>query len=263
MNSPNIYLRQGNIVFSREFVDILRSKEITLTRRNNFTRSCIIINHGNSKPYSIGRNVSKLYFLNHPDAIHYCCNKKHNWNILKDFYPNVYSNSELNGDINFPIIAKPLNGHHGYGIVVVKDRKQLDSISNKNSYIFQDLIPIKHEFRFNVLDRDVFQISHRQRLDEETDEGGYVFSYRSLGNDAKISGKFRNYVLDVIKKFHEVVGYSVADYCVDVMKGTDNEYYLSEINSAYGIGQYTIEKLVDSINYKYDEGKLEQYRVGT
>jgi len=261
MNSPNIYLRQGNIVFSQEFVDILRSKEITLTRRNNFTRSCIIINHGNSKPYSIGRNVSKLYFLNHPDAIHYCCNKKHNWNILKDFYPNVYSNSELNGDINFPIIAKPLNGHHGYGIVVVKDRKQLDSISNKNSYIFQDLIPIKHEFRFNIFDRDVYQVSHRDRHTDTTERGGYIFNYRSLGEDAKISQKFKDWVKESIRVFHSSVGYDLCHYTIDVMKGEDNEYYLSEINSACGLGDYTLTKLIDVINNKYESGRLENYRV--
>ena len=258
-----IYLRQGNITFSRHFVDTMKDSGIILTRKDKFLRNGIIINHGNTKPISIGKKVKKLYLLNKPSAIHYCSNKIDNYDILNEFYPH---SCRASVDVDsFPVLAKPINGHHGYGIERFNNLKDLSMFLKKTNkqYIIQKYIPIKHEFRFNVLDRDVFQISHRQRLDEETDEGGYVFSYRSLGNDAKISGKFRNYVLDVIKKFHEVVGYSVADYCVDVMKGTDNEYYLSEINSAYGIGQYTIEKLVDSINYKYDEGKLEQYRVGT
>ncbi len=256
-----IYLRQGNITFSRDFVEHLKSKGVILTRKDKFFRSGIVINHGNTKPISIGKKVKELYVLNKPEAISLCSNKMKNYEILKDYYPHTCRISVDTKD--FPVLAKPLNGHHGYGIEKFDNVKDL-SIFLKNAkqkYIVQKYIPIKHEFRFNVLDRDVFQISHKQRLDEFTDKGGYVFSYRSLGRNAKISGKFKNFVYDVIKTFHNNIGYDLADYCIDVIKGEDNKYYLSEINSAYGVGQFTVEKLINEINRKYDNGELEPYRV--
>ena len=41
----------------------------------------------------------------------------------------------------------------------------------------------------------------------------------------------------------------------------DNKYYLSELNSGYGIGQFTLEKLLSTIREKYSKGELEKYRV--
>ena len=133
--------------------------------------------------------------------------------------------------------------------------------STNEPYIIQQYIPIKHEFRFNVCDGSVFQISHRQQLDGRTEQNGYIFSYHSLGENARISQKFRSFVGDVIKTFHSSIGYDLGDYCVDVIKGQDGYYYLSELNSAYGIGQFTIQKLVNIIETKYNNGDLESYRV--
>ena len=256
-----IYLRQGNITFSRDFVEHLKNKGIILTRRNHFKRSGIIINHGNTKPITKANNVKDLYLINKPEAISLCSDKMKNYKILNQFYPKT---CRAVVDVKkFPVLAKPINGHHGYGIKkfdYIEDLSKFMKGVNK-PYIIQEYIPIKHEYRFNILDRDVFQVSHKERLDEFTDKGGYVFSYRSLGKDAKLSKKFKDFVKDVIKAFHEVVGYTLGDYCIDVIKGQDNKYYLSEINSAYGVGQFTVDKLLETLNDKYRNGELEQYRV--
>ena len=50
-------------------------------------------------------------------------------------------------------------------------------------------------------------------------------------------------------------------YTIDVMKGVDNNYYLTEMNSACGLGQYTTSKLIDILTSKYYNGELEKYRV--
>jgi len=262
-----MYLRQGNIVFSRQFVDTLKQNDIILTRKNHFKRNCIIINHGNTTPLTISKKADKVYLLNKPDAIHWCSNKLHNYEILKEYYPETTTNQS---DVqHYPVIAKPLHGHHGYGIKRFNYMRDLKNFLNKvkEKYIIQTFIPIKHEFRFNVINREVFQVSHKQRVYDnngnplKTDNGGMVFSYRSLGSNAKISSKFWKYINGVIEKFHNTVGYDLADYCIDVIKGEDGKYYLSEMNSAYGIGQYTLEKLIDRIDALYENNHLENYKV--
>lgn len=262
-----MYLRQGNIVFSRDFVDTLKDKGVVLTRKNIFKRSGIVINHGNTKPIKKGRKVRELYLLNQPEYIKYCSNKLKNYNILEEFYP--HTTEDINDVDKFPVLVKPLNGHHGYGIKRIDDMNELSSYFNtvKGKHLIQEYIPIKHEYRFNILDKDVFQVSHKQRIYNDdgtpmkTDKGGMVFSYRSLGSNAKISDKFWDYINRVILKFHNSVGNHLADYCIDVIKGKDNTYYLSEINSAYGIGHYTSDKLIETINNKYISGELDKYMV--
>ncbi len=254
-----IYLKQGNITFSQHFVDLLRSEGVFLTRRNKLFRSGIVINHGNSEPIEIGRKVRQFYIINQPEYIQYCSNKLKNYNTLKDFYPETYTHKR---DVTeYPVMAKPLSGHHGYGITKINNRRELREFRPDKTYIYQRFIPIKHEFRFNILDREVYQVSHKERIEGETEGGGFVFSYRSLGSNAKISDKFWNYIDRIISKFHNTVGYNLGHYAIDVMKGTDNEYYLSEINSACGIGEFTLDKLLDLLENKYYDNDLEEYRV--
>ena len=221
-------------------------------------RNGIVINHGNTDPIKISPKVKEFYLINKHNAIKYCSDKMKNYDILQDFYP--FSCRHEDEIESYPVIVKPLHGYHGYGIKVVNNGKELRQhmSEHKGPFIIQKYVPIKHEFRFNVFDRDIFQISHKQRLDELTDEGGFQFSYRS---GMKVSDKFLKFVKDAIKTFHDTVGYDLGDYCVDVMKSKDKGYYLSEINSAYGIGGFTRDKLLNIVKQKYESGELEPYRV--
>jgi hypothetical protein len=258
-----VYLRQPKITFSKDFVNTIKKHGIVLTRGNKFIRNGVMINHGNPKDIKIGRKVNTFYLINKPNYIKYCSNKAKNIDILKKYYPKTFNNVEDIKDKDFPIIAKPLNGHHGYGIEIFDDITSLSSFvhSIKEPYILQRYIPIKHEYRFNVFDKTIYQVSHKQKLDARTDKGGLLFSYRSLGSNAGISDKFWNFIDNVIKDFHDVIDINLGDYCIDVIKGQDKEYYLSEINSAYGIGNYTLEKLITIIDNKIRKGELEKYRV--
>ena len=120
INGMRLYLRQGDIVFSQKFIDTLRSEGVVLTRRSHFKRNGILLNHGNTKPYTLGKNVSRFYVLNKPDAIRYCSDKIRNYNILKDYYPESFEHPD---NVNiYPILAKPYGGHHGYGIQKIEDR---------------------------------------------------------------------------------------------------------------------------------------------
>ena len=262
-NIPRIIFRLGNIVFSRDFVETLKSHGIILSRANRFKNDAIIINHGNTNEISASRKVRNLYVINYPSYIKYCSNKWLNYKILKDFYPYTQLSTKINSDFALPLIAKPLNGHHGYGILEIKTPEELEELLHShNTYLIQEKIDIKHEYRFNVFDGKVFQVSHRDKIPDRTQLGGFIFNYRSLGENAKLKSIFWEFVYNVIRTFKSSIPLKyLSSYSVDVMKGTDNKYYLSEINSAYGIGLFTLNKLIRNITEKYNSGELEKYRV--
>ena len=256
-----LYLRQGNITFCKAFVDNLREKGIILTRRDTFNRNGVMINHGNSNDIKYGKKVNRFYLLNHPNSIMYTANKMRTYKLLPSYHPKVYENRR---DIRAPVIAKPRTGHHGYGIKILNTNKEVDDFFSYNSfsnYIVEDLIDIKHEYRFNVVAGEVYQVSKKIKQDMYTEKGGYVFAYKSLGSDAKISQKFWDFVNNIIKDIERKLGNKLGSYCIDIIKGQDGEYYLTELNSAYGIGQFTLETLINTIDVKYNNGELEDYRV--
>ena len=220
-----------------------------------------MLNHGNSSDITLLKGVNKFYIINKPNAIKYCANKWENYKILKDFYPETHLSTE-DVSLSFPIIAKPLNGHHGYGIMILKDKDDLKNLSPNRLYLLQKFLNVKHEFRFNVFDGEVYQVSHREKIEDKTEKGGYIFVYRSLGANAKIKKKFWNFVYDVINQLHKNIPLSeLSSYSIDVMKDFNGNYYLSEINSAFGIGSFTLAKLYSKIHEKYQDGSLEKYRV--
>jgi len=239
----------------------MRDYSFILTRKNRFLRNGILLNHGSSEQIGFGRKVNQFYILNNPSYIHYCSNKMDNYNILSKYYPKTTTNIDYISRL--PIIAKPINGHHGYGIKILHIPSEIREFNRQHpsGYIYQDFINIKYEYRFNIFDKDIYQISRRECSSERTPEGGYIFYYNSLGKDAGISDKFFNFVYDVISDFHRVVGNNLCHYSIDVMKGIDNKYYLTEMNSACGLGNYTVDKLYKEISKSLKSGRLEKYRV--
>jgi glutathione synthase/RimK-type ligase-like ATP-grasp enzyme len=183
------------------------------------------------------------------------------YQILKDYCPPIFSNIEKINTL--PIIAKPVNGHHGYGIVTLSTPSQIREFNrlHPHGYLYQKKITINHEYRFNILDGDIYQISRREKLPTLTPDGGFMFSYQSLGEDAGLSDKFYEFVNNVIHEVHNHLGDNLCHYTIDVMKGMDKKYYLTELNSACGIGDFTATKLYDLIRYKLLHGQLEKYRV--
>ena len=248
--------------FSRQFIRSLKSKRIIISRRDLFGRSAICINHGNHNPLSVKKQVIEFILINQPDHIRYCSNKRRNIEILEEFYPETYNSiDEVN---KYPVIVKPLHGRHGIGVKKMDTKRDLQEFASTNSirnFLIQEYIPLKNEYRFNVLDGEIYQISKKELLEGYNDKG-FDFEWKSLGKEAKIHPKHFTFVNDVIDKFHKTVGNRLGSYCVDVMKSANKRgYFLAELNSGYGIGSFTIEKLVEILNRKYRNGDLSKYRV--
>lgn len=254
------YIRLGNITFSKEFIERMKEFDLLVTRRDKFVKpNVIMLNHGNSNNIAFGSKVNNFVLLNHPRSIRFCANKLDTYNALTEYSPQTYLSKE---DVDtFPIIAKRITGYHGYGATVINTPEELQEF-NGRGYLYQKLLNIKYEYRFNVLDGEVYQVSRRaKRNGEMTDKGGYSFSYKSLGKEAKISDKFWIWVCDVIGKIESEIGNDLAHYALDVIKTEDGKYYVCELNSACGLGDYTLTKLLKAIDKKYNNGDLEKYRV--
>jgi len=260
-NNLRIFIRKGSLVFSKSFMRAVKDKGIIVTKRDTFNNNCIIINHGNIKGVKAGQNTSRVYLINKPDFIRYCSSKKLNSKTLKEFYPKVYSSyKEVD---KYPVILKPRGGHHGYGIHIINSKRELRIFSQRHldNYFIEEYVPVIHEFRFNILDKEVYQVSRKDLLTKKSTKGGYEFEWKSLGKDAKISKNFWDYVYKVINQFHEIVGDNLGHYALDIFRCEHNKYYVCEINSACGFGEYTIDKLKESIDNKYKSGDLEKYRI--
>jgi glutathione synthase/RimK-type ligase-like ATP-grasp enzyme len=259
------YVRLGNITYSRDFVKNTRAYGFILTRKNTIIHNGVMINHGNREPYKLGRKVNRFYWLNQPDYLNNCSNKMKNFNMLNEFYPfTTRSTDEARKHINVgnEIIAKPVAGHHGYGIKFIHNENEMDNFmrNKKGNFVYQELLPIKHEYRFNIFDKEIFQVSRKVYTDKKTPKGGFVFEWKSLGAEAKISQKFWEWVNVVMNEFHKTVKDNIGTYCIDVIK-SKGKYYLCEMNVGYGIGEFTASKLNDLINNKLENGELEKYRI--
>lgn len=260
-NNLRIFIRKGSLVFSKSFMRAVRGKGIIVTKRDTFPNNCIIINHGNMEGIKTNHGASRIYLINKPNFIRYCSSKSLNSKTLEEFYPRVYSSyKEVD---KYPVILKPRGGHHGYGIHIINSRRGLRIFSQKHldNYFIEECVPVVHEYRFNVIDKEVYQVSRKDLLDKKSAKGGYEFEWKSLGKDAKISKRFWDYVYKVIDQFHKTVGDNLGHYALDIFKCEHGKYYVCEVNSACGFGEYTIDKLKESIDRKYRSGDLEKYRI--
>jgi glutathione synthase/RimK-type ligase-like ATP-grasp enzyme len=256
MTMPRYVFRLGDITFSRDFIRCLRSRGVVSSRRDSFGRSCVMVNHGNSHNITIKPKVKSFYLINNPRYIRYCSNKSTNMNVLEEYYPDTYKYPHQVK--SYPVVVKSPHGYHGSGVRKANNKRELRRLLTNDS-IIEEFIDIKNEYRFNVLDKDIYQISRKNLI--EGWNGRFEFEWVSLGKDAQLSNRFYRFVEKIIYQFHDNVGSNLGSYAVDVIKGKDGKYYLSEINSAFGIGEFTIDRLLDTLNKKYYRGDLEKYKV--
>ena len=155
------YIKLGNITYSRDFIKNTKDAGFILTRKNVIIHNGIMINHGNREDYKLGRNVNRFYWLNQPDVLSLCSNKMKNFNLLSKYYPITtrnYDEAREHFNKGKEIIAKPIAGHHGYGIKFIRTRDDMNRLDRGKNYVYQELLPIKHEYRFNVFDRSLIEI---------------------------------------------------------------------------------------------------------
>lgn len=256
--NPPLVIRLGNIPFSKPFYNVCRDRGIKITRKDTFNKNCIILNHGNQVPITISSNVKVCYLLNQPNSIHTCSNKRTNMNILPTFYPKVYKGGDA---VEFPVVIKTPHGFQGTGVKKAIGKRQFERVINLlgTDVIIEEYIPIRSEYRFNVFDKTIYQISRKDMVSGW--ESKFEFEWVSLGDEAKLSSSFYKFVDRVIDTLYNEVGDNLCSYAIDVIKSENGKYYLSEINTAFGIGEFTADRLIICIENKLKNKELLKYRV--
>lgn len=251
------YIRFGNITFAKSFIEQARESGFICTRRHSFKKPTIILNHGN--PDSLKTHQDTI-LLNHPEAIKYCMDKGLTSDLIADFMPTHYTpkgRTIRQEHINYPIMVKPVKGYHGNGIRKINCIDKLSGL-DLSRYIIQDYISTKREYRFNILDGTIYQISRKEIVSQTPIR--IKFDYISLGTGAKLSGKFFDYIKAVIAQISNELDNTMPHYAIDVLKAKTGKYYVAELNSAPGLYGRTFEKFQACLYEKLNAGDLEKYQ---
>ena len=255
MNPPKIFLRLANIIFSKPFIIETNAANLITTRRNTFKRPCIILNHGNAQPIT---TTPDTILLNHPDAVKYCINKNITRELIPGYMPDHYNPDTLTPK-HFPVIIKPTTGHHSKGFKVIHTPQELSDTPGIDRYIIQAHIETKGEYRFNIFDNTIYQISRKEIITRTADRT--TFNYISLGADAKLSPKFYDFIHSAMHDITNELENTLPHYAIDILKATTGRYYICELNSAPGLTGLTLPKLTSTITRKLYAGQLDKYKI--
>lgn len=180
--------------------------------------------------------------------------KKDYYNLLKeyDFMPKtVFSKKEALEKLNFPVVAKPIDGSNGVGIEKFDTKKDLES--NKSNFgLYCEYVEHKNEFRVYVLDGKVIYIIERIKLHQnkynidvkkkdERIEFAYIpqeikgFPY--LKKVQSVAGKISK----------ELKGHVNSIYSIDMLVTPDLKIKVIESNSKSQVGPLTFIEFCENL----------------
>ena len=252
-----IYFRlPKSLIFSKDTVKTIREIGCIPTRRDTFKSNSIIINHGNSNPITLkGENI---YLINRPTYINLSSNKLKTKELLSKYQPREININEIE---RFPVVIKLPFGCQGKGVFLVDSINALRNIlSAHKSVVIEEYKEPLHEYRFNVLDGKIYQISRKDMV-TGWDSKKFKFQWVSLGANAGLHKNTFKFVNSIINDIVKSTNYGLSSFAVDIIKSIDKKRYLTEINSAFGISNYTAVRLINTLLDKYENGELEKYRV--
>lgn len=149
----------------------------------------------------------------------------------------VFTKDEALTNLNFPIIAKPVDGHSGIGIEKFENPDNLRESKDKFD-MYSEYIQHKQEFRISLLKNSIIIIDERipkigekstvEKKDKD-DELKFVYVKQDL---QKVT--WMNEALYVSKIVHNMLPLDV--WSLDVVVTDDNALFVLEANSASGLG---------------------------
>ena len=179
----------------------------------------------------------------------------------------VFSKKDAKEKLNFPIIAKPANGHSGIGISVIKTESELDDLNESEYDVYSEFINKKEEMRFFLFKGDVINWLERQPMNSKAKSGSgeakekMNFKY-ILRNVNDIPNDYQKVLTKFATKFNKL-----PYICFDVMKSTDDKIYIIESNTQPGVPFDVTVQLYRAIYKDFykepinpeDDKKLKQY----
>ena len=139
------------------------------------------------------------------------------------------------GEIGFPMIAKPAEGHSGIGIVVIKDQEAWDAVDHSKLDVYSEYIDKKSEHRLITFKGTPFFWMQREPLNDKAKsgegDGDEQMEFKYIKKDInKIPEKFN----ELVDKFGKI--FSDLPYiCFDVMEDQAGKLYIIESNSQPGV----------------------------
>jgi len=181
-------------------------------------------------------NVSEDVMYNLPEAMKVSGNKSDFYKMFKDtdFIPKAVYKKEDAKDLEFPIIAKPDDGHSGLGIEIFDTYEDLEKSKGKFEN-YSEAKDLDREFRVLLMNNDPVLVHERVSLneneikDKEADEQT-EFTY--VDQDmSKLD--FMDKVNDICKKVREKLKLGL--WSIDLMIDKSGDCWVAEINSASGM----------------------------
>ena len=197
--------------------------------------------------------IKKENVYNHPDHISKSGSKEEFHKLVgedKNIPKTVYSKNDALEQLEFPIIAKPAEGHSGKGIQIINKPDLMEDVDEKIFDTFSEYIDKKEEHRFiNFKGKPIFWME-RTPLNEKAKTGKgsaksemeFGYAKRSLDD---LPEDYRK-VLERFCKIYEDLPYM----CFDVMKGKNEKVYIIESNSQPGV---PFDSTVEAYKHIYED----------
>ena len=197
--------------------------------------------------------IKKENVYNHPDHISKSGSKEEFHKLVgedENIPKTVYSKNDALEQLEFPIIAKPAEGHSGKGIQIINKPDLMEDVDEKIFDTFSEYIDKKEEHRFiNFKGKPIFWME-RTPLNEKAKTGKgsaksemeFGYAKRSLDD---LPEDYRK-VLERFCKIYEDLPYM----CFDVMKGKNGKVYIIESNAQPGV---PFDSTVEAYKHIYED----------
>jgi glutathione synthase/RimK-type ligase-like ATP-grasp enzyme len=204
-------------------------------------------------------NVSEDVMYNLPEAMKVSGNKSDFYKMFKDtdFIPKAVYKKEDAKDLEFPIIAKPDDGHSGLGIEIFDTYEDLEKSKGKFEN-YSEAKDLDREFRVLLMNEDPVLVHERVSLneneikDKEADEQT-EFTY--VDQDmSKLD--FMDKVNDICKKVREKLKLGL--WSIDLMIDKSGDCWVAEINSASGMAADKMARVYVKVYEDFYDEKLPQ-----
>jgi hypothetical protein len=182
--------------------------------------------------------IKEENIYNHPKHIPLSGSKKEFHKLVgedENVPKTVYSKNEALEKLNFPIIAKPANGHSGIGIQVIKKPELMEELDEKIFDTFSEYVDKVEEMRFfNFKGQPIFWMertpanSKAKSGDGKTDEEmEFNYAKRNVDNIPEDYKKVLEKYCKIFEKFPYI--------CFDMMKDKEGKIYVIESNAQPGV----------------------------
>lgn len=204
-------------------------------------------------------NVSEDVMYNLPEAMKVSGNKSDFYKMFEDtdFIPKAVYKKEDAKDLEFPIIAKPDDGHSGLGIEIFDTYEDLEKSKGKFEN-YSEAKDLDREFRVLLMNEDPVLVHERVSLneneikDKEADEQT-EFTY--VDQDmSKLD--FMDQVNDICKKVREKLKLGL--WSIDLMIDKSGDCWVAEINSASGMAADKMARVYVKVYEDFYNEKLPQ-----